>query len=583
MGYIRLEKDSDGIVELIFDQPGKSVNTMGRDYDEAMRAAVTELQAMVEAGGVKGIYVRSGKPGQFFAGGDIKEMLEMDLKPSEAKKTEMYEGVMATKAPLRTLETLGVPVAVGLNGPALGGGFEIALACHHRVAINGVQVGLPEAMIGLMPGAGGVVRMTYLLGMQEAIGLISQGKRLKAAQALEKGLLHELASDEADMHAKAKAWIKANPDAKQVWDQDAYQIPGGGPDEPANQGLTFFGPANVMVQTKNLMPAQNAIFACVVDAARVDFDTAQKVEGRYFLSLLLDQTARNMMTAFFVQMEALNKAASRPPVAERFECKKLGIIGAGQMGAGIATIAAQKGISVVLKDISQENADRGKSYADAFFTKGIAKGKVTENKKAECMALIKASADYADLGDCDFVIEAVFEDRKVKAAVTKDTEAVIESSSVFATNTSALPISELAEASVRPANFIGMHFFSPAEKMPLVEIIRGKLTSDEALAKAFDLAQQLGKTPIVVNDAAGFFTTRVIGTTISQGGIMLEEGVNPVLIESAARDNGSPIGPLGAIDEISQETAYKNGKQAKADSLLTKRKALLKCPQSCRQ
>ena len=565
MGYIRLEKDSDGIVELIFDQPGKSVNTMGRDYDEAMRATVVELQAMVEAGGVKGVYVRSGKPGQFFAGGDIKEMLEMDLKPSEAKKTEMYEGVMATKAPLRTLETLGVPVAVGLNGPALGGGFEIALACHHRVAINGVQVGLPEAMIGLMPGAGGVVRMTYLLGMQEAIGLISQGKRLKAAQALEKGLLHELASDEADMHAKAKAWIKANPDAKQVWDQDVYQIPGGGPDEPANQGLTFFGPANVMVQTKNLMPAQNAIFACVVDAARVDFDTAQKIEGRYFLSLLLDQTARNMMTAFFVQMEALNKGASRPPVAERFTCKKLGIIGAGQMGAGIATIAAQKGISVVLKDISQENADRGKSYADAFFTKGIAKGKVTENKKAECMALIKASADYADLSDCDMVIEAVFEDRKVKAAVTKDTEAVIESSSVFATNTSALPISELAEASVRPANFIGMHFFSPAEKMPLVEIIRGKLTSDEALAKAFDLAQQLGKTPIVVNDAAGFFTTRVIGTTISQGGIMLEEGVNPVLIESAARDNGSPIGPLGAIDEISQETAYKNGKQAKAD------------------
>tara|TARA_R110000772_G_scaffold107988_1_gene210602 strand:- start:469 stop:2631 length:2163 start_codon:yes stop_codon:yes gene_type:complete len=565
MGYIRLEKDSDGIVELIFDQPGKSVNTMGRDYDEAMRATVVELQAMVEAGGVKGVYVRSGKPGQFFAGGDIKEMLEMDLKPSEAKKTEMYEGVMATKAPLRTLETLGVPVAVGLNGPALGGGFEIALACHHRVAINGVQVGLPEAMIGLMPGAGGVVRMTYLLGMQEAIGLISQGKRLKAAQALEKGLLHELASDEADMHAKAKAWIKANPDAKQVWDQDAYQIPGGGPDEPANQGLTFFGPANVMVQTKNLMPAQNAIFACVVDAARVDFDTAQKIEGRYFLSLLLDQTARNMMTAFFVQMEALNKGASRPPVAERFTCKKLGIIGAGQMGAGIATIAAQKGISVVLKDISQENADRGKSYADAFFTKGIAKGKVTESKKAECMALIKASADYADLSDCDMVIEAVFEDRKVKAAVTKDTEAVIESSSVFATNTSALPISELAEASARPANFIGMHFFSPAEKMPLVEIIRGKLTSDEALAKAFDLAQQLGKTPIVVNDAAGFFTTRVIGTTISQGGLMLEEGINPVLIESAARDNGSPIGPLGAIDEISQETAYKNGKQAKAD------------------
>lgn len=567
MAYIRLEKDSDGIVELIFDQPGKTVNTMGREYDEAMRAAVAELVAMVAAGGVSGVYVRSGKPKQFFAGGDINEMLNMDLNPAAEQKAAMYAGVMATKAPLRQLETLGVPVAVGLNGPALGGGFEIALACHYRVAIAGIQVGLPEAMIGLMPGAGGVVRMTYLLGMQEAIGLISQGRRLKADKALEKGVLHELADDEADMHAKAKAWIKANAGALQPWDQDGYIIPGGGPDEVANQGLIFFGPANVMVQTKNLMPAQNAIFACVVDCARVDFDTAQKIEGRYFLSLLLDQTARNMMTTFFVQMEALNKGANRPDVSERFKCKKLGIIGAGQMGAGIATVAAQKGIQVVLKDISQQNADRGRAYAEAFFTKGVAKGKLTEESMHGCMALIHATADYADLADCDMVIEAVFEDRVIKAAVTTECEAVIASDSVFASNTSALPISDLAQASVRVPNFIGMHFFSPAEKMPLVEIVRGKQTSDETLAKAFDLAQQLGKTPIVVNDAPGFFTTRVISKTVTQGTIMLEEGINPVLIESAARDSGSPVGPLAAIDEISQETAYKNGQQSKADTI----------------
>ena len=567
MAYIRLEKDSDGIVELIFDQPGKTVNTMGREYDEAMRAAVAELVAMVADGGVSGVYVRSGKPKQFFAGGDINEMLNMDLNPAAEEKAAMYAGVMATKAPLRQLETLGVPVAVGLNGPALGGGFEIALACHYRVAIAGIQVGLPEAMIGLMPGAGGVVRMTYLLGMQEAIGLISQGRRLKADKALEKGLLHELADDEADMHANAKAWIKANAGAVQPWDQKGYIIPGGGPDEVANQGLIFFGPANVMVQTKNLMPAQNAIFSCVVDCARVDFDTAQKIEGRYFLSLLLDQTARNMMTTFFVQMEALNKGANRPDVSERFKCKKLGIIGAGQMGAGIATVAAQKGIQVVLKDISQQNADRGRAYAEAFFTKGISKGKMTEESMHTCMALIQATADYADLAGCDMVIEAVFEDRGIKAAVTTECEAVMASDSVFASNTSALPISELAQASVRAQNFIGMHFFSPAEKMPLVEIVRGKQTSDETLAKAFDLAQQLGKTPIVVNDAPGFFTTRVISKTVTQGAIMLEEGVNPVLIESAARDNGSPVGPLAAIDEISQETAYKNGQQSKADTI----------------
>jgi 3-hydroxyacyl-CoA dehydrogenase/enoyl-CoA hydratase/3-hydroxybutyryl-CoA epimerase len=563
MGYIRLEKDSDGIVELIFDQPGKTVNTMGQEYDEAMRAAVTELQGMVADGGVTGVYVRSGKPGQFFAGGDIKEMLEMDLNPPEAKKAEMLEGILSTKAPLRVLETLGVPVAVGMNGPALGGGFEIALACHYRVAVGGVQVGLPEAMIGLMPGAGGVVRMTRLLGMQEAITLVSQGRRLKAEQALKKGLLHELATDEDDLAAKAKAWIKANPDAAQPWDQKGYKLPGGEPSDPANQGLMYFGPVNVMVQTKGLMPAQQAIFACISDSARVDFDTAQIIEGRYFLSLLLDQVSRNMMTAFFVQMEALNRGASRPAGIDKFQCKKLGLLGAGQMGAGIATVAAQKGIEVVLKDISQENADRGKDYAAKAFAKNK---RVSDEQAQEYLGRIKATADASDLADCELVIEAVFENREVKAAVTRDIEAVLGENAIFASNTSALPISELAAASVRPANFIGMHFFSPAEKMPLVEIISGKETSDEALAKAFDLSQQLGKTPIVVNDAPGFFTTRVIAKTISQGAEMLEQGINPVLIDSAARDNGSPVGPLSAIDEISQETAYKSGLQAKADA-----------------
>ena len=563
MGYIRLEKDSDGIVDLVFDQPGKAVNTMGSEYDEAMRAAVAELKEMVAAGGVTGIYVCSGKPNQFFAGGDIKQMLEMDLNPDEAERTRMFNEMLATKQPLRELETLGVPVAVGINGPCLGGGFEIALSCHYRVSVKGVQVGLPEAMIGLMPGAGGVVRMTYLLGMQEAIGLISTGKRLKAEKALEKGLLNELVDSEEELAAKAKAWIKANPEAAQPWDQEGFTIPGGDTEDPANQGLVYFGPVNVMAQTKGLMPAQQAIFACVTDVTKVDFDTAQVIEARYFLSLLLSQVSRNMMLAFFVQMEAINKGASRPDGIEQRPCKKLGLLGAGQMGAGIATVAAQKGIEVVLKDISQENADKGLAYAEAAYAKNK---RVNEEQAKEYLGRIKATADYADLADCDLVIEAVFEDRKIKAAVTQETEAVIAESAIFASNTSSLPITELAEASSRKANFIGMHFFSPAEKMPLVEIICGKETSDEALAAAFDLAQQLGKTPIVVNDAPGFFTTRVIGKTVSQGAIMLEEGINPVLIESAARDNGSPVGPLAAIDEISQETAYKNGQQAKADA-----------------
>lgn len=564
MGYIRLEQDSDGIIDFIFDQPGKTVNTMGVDYQQAMTAAVAEVKAKIAAGGVRGVYIKSGKPKQFFAGGDIKDMLQMDLNVDATEKARMYQGLMDTKQPLRDLELLGVPVAVGINGPAMGGGFEIALSCHYRVALNNVVMGLPEAQIGLMPGAGGTVRLTRMLGMQAALPLIAQGKKLSSAKALEKGLINELADNEDDMAAKAKAWIKANPEAMQPWDTEGYQIPGGLPDDAANQGFIFFGPAATMGQTKNLMPAQNAIYSCVVDSARVDFDTAQKIEGRYMLSLLLDQTARNMMTTFFLQMEALNRGASRPEGIERTQFSKIGILGAGQMGAGIATMAAQKGMQVVLKDINQDNANKGKDYA----AKGYAKNKrVDEAQAEEYLSRIHATANYADLADCEIIIEAVFEDRGVKAAVTKDTEAVIAESAIFASNTSALPISELAQASSRSANFIGMHFFSPAEKMPLIEIICGKETSDQALAKAFDLAQQLGKMPIVVNDAPGFFTSRTIGTTVSQGAEMVTEGINPILIESAARDNGSPVGPLAAIDEISQETAYKNGQQAKADTI----------------
>jgi 3-hydroxyacyl-CoA dehydrogenase/enoyl-CoA hydratase/3-hydroxybutyryl-CoA epimerase len=563
MGYITLDKGAQGIVELVFDQPGSSVNTMGLEYDAAMKAAVAELQGMVAAGGVKGVYVRSGKPGQFFAGGDIKEMLEMDLDVPVERKQQMFEGTLATKVPLRTLETLGVPVAVGINGAALGGGLEIALACHHRIALAGVDLGLPEAQIGLMPGAGGVVRMTRLLGMQEAITLISQGTRLKAEKALEKGLLHEIAANEDEMRARAHAWLLANPDAKQPWDTAGYKIPGGGPDHKANQGLMMLGPVNVMNQTRGLMPAQKAIFAAIADCARVDFDTAQKIEARYFLSLLLDQTARNMMTAFFVQMNAIGKGASRPAGIGRRKVTTLGILGAGQMGAGLAFAAARKGIAVFLKDMDLAAAERGKDYA----RQACAKNKrMTDAEREALLALIRPSADYADLATCDAVIEAVFERRDVKAAVVRELEAVLGHHALIASNTSALPITELAEASVRPANFIGMHFFSPADKMPLVEIICGEQTGDEALAAAFDLAQQLGKTPIVVNDGPGFFTTRVIGKTVSQGAQMVMEGIDPVLIEAAARANGSPVGPLAAIDEISQETAYRNGLQMKLDA-----------------
>jgi len=563
MSYIRLEKDADGIVELIFDQPGKSVNVMGEEYSEAMPRALAELEAQKDS--ITGVYIRSGKPGQFFAGGDITQMLEMDLDPDEAERERMLQGILAAKAPLAQLEKLGVPVAVGINGAALGGGYEIALSGHYRVALadRSVQIGLPEAMLGLMPGAGGVVRMVRMLGMQEALTLISQGKRLTADKALEKGLVDALADDEEGMAAMAKAWIKANPDACQPWEKPGYTIPGGDPDDPATQGLTYFGPVNVMVQTKGNMPAQQVIMAAVIDSARVDYDTAHVIEARYFQRLLLDQVARNMMTTFFVQMNALDAGASRPQDIEKTEVTRLGILGAGVMGAGIAFNAAKVGIEVVLKDLNQENADKGKQYAAQACQRSR---RIDDAQAQQILSRIHPTAKDEDLADCQLVIEAVFEDRVVKAKVTAQAEAVLQPTAVFATNTSALPITELATASSRPENFIGMHFFSPAERMPLVEIITGDKTSDVALAWAFDLAQKLGKKPIVVKDSPGFFTTRVIGQTIAQGQIMLAEGVNPALIENAAAFNGSPMGPLETLDNISIETAYHAMKQAQADA-----------------
>ena len=562
MSYIRLEKAADGIVDLIFDQQGKSVNVMGDEYAEAMPKALDELEAMDD---LKGVYVRSGKPGQFFAGGDISMMMEMDLNPSDDERQAMFEGILQAKAPLARLEKLGVPVAVGINGAALGGGYEIALACHYRLALSdkSVKIGLPEAMLGLMPGAGGVVRMVRMLGMQEALTLIAQGKQANAEKALEKGLVHELVSSEEQMAEKARAWIKANPEAKQPWEQDGYAIPGGGPQDPATQGLTYFGPVNVMVQTKGNMPAQQVIIAAVIDSARVDYATAHIIEARYFQRLLLDQVSRNMMTTFFVQMNQLDAGASRPDSVEKTDVKKLGILGAGVMGAGIAFAASKVGIEVVLKDLSQENADKGKAYAAAACDKNW---RIDEAQATEILSRIHATAEVNDLAGCDLVIEAVFENRDVKATVTQETEAVLGESAIFASNTSALPITELAQASGRPQNFIGMHFFSPAEKMPLVEIITGSETSDEALAWAFDLSQKLGKKPIVVKDAPGFFTTRVIGQTITQGQSMLAEGVNPALIENGAAFNGSPMGPLETLDSISLETAYHGVQQRKADA-----------------
>ena len=568
MGYIRLEKDDAGILELIMDQPGEKVNTMGDEFIAAITVAVDEIEAQKDD--IKGVYIRSGK-NTFFGGGDLRKLLEMPVDMDQAEATRVFEGIMSAKAPMRKLETLGIPVAVGINGACLGGGYEISLACHYRVALDDAPMGLPEAQLGLMPGADGVVRMVRKHGLTEAVTLVSQGKQFKGQRALDKNYCDELASDVEDMHKKAKAWILANPESVQPWDKPDFKIPGGSPaDKDVDeglQGLLYFGPVNVMANTWGNFPHAQAIFSCISDVARVDFATAQKIEARYFLSLMKSQIAKNMINTFFFQLNDLDNGASRPSFDDipKTDCKTLGILGAGQMGAGIAFAAAKVGINVVLKDISQENADKGLAYCQGVCDKLVGRKRMTEEKAATLVGLIKPTADAADLSGCDIVVEAVFEDRKIKAIVCKETEAVTASDSVFATNTSSLPITGLADASSRVGNFIGMHFFSPAEKMPLIEIIKGDKTSDEALAKAFDLAIKLGKNPIVVNDGDGFFTTRVIGKTITEGAAMVLEGISPVIIENAAKQNGSPVGPLAAIDEISQATAYKNGAQMKAD------------------
>ncbi len=560
--YIKLTIDNDGILEFIFDQPGKKVNTMGDDYFAAMTEAIAVSEQLAKSAEITGVYVGSGKPRQFFAGGDIKEMLETPLPASIEQKKKTFDGTLEVKRDLRKLETLGVPVAVGINGACLGGGYEIALACHYRIALPNIKIGLPESGIGLLPGAGGIVRTTYLLGMQKAIDIIATGRQFKAAKALDLGMVDALVDEESQLMPAAKAWLLAHPDACQPWDKKGFTLPGGDHDDPNNMNFLYFGPTNVLAKTKGLMPAQEAIFACISDVAKVDIDTAMKIEARYFVSLLYSQTARNMMLAFFIQMGQVNSGAARPKDIDKRRIACLGILGAGQMGAGIAATAVTMGISVVLKDVGLEAAQRGLAYVE----QSLAKNKrLSDEQRQAALKLLKVTDAYSDLSSCELVIEAVFEDRAIKAQVTQATEAELSTKAVFASNTSALPITELALASSAPERFIGMHFFSPVEKMPLVEIICGAKTAQQTLALAFDVAQQLGKIPIVVNDGPGFFTSRIISQTITQGSDMLEEGVNPVLIEAAARDNGSPIGPLAAIDEISQETAYRNGLQHKAD------------------
>ena len=560
---IRWEQDADNIVTLILDDPNQSANTMNELYGKSMAATVERLEK--EKDNIAGVIITSAKK-TFFAGGDLRDLLKAKKEDGQV----FLDNVTEIKRQLRVLETLGKPVVAALNGTALGGGLEIALACHHRVAINdkSAQFGLPEVTLGLLPGGGGVTRVIRMLGIQDGLmKVLMQGQRMKADKAQKVGLIDELAADRDEMLAKAREWIKANPKAQQPWDQKGYKIPGGDPKNPKfAMNLPAF-PANLKKQIKGAnYPAPLAIMSAAVEGAQVDFDNASTIEGRYFVSLVTSQVAKNMITAFFFNLQAINAGASRPKDVPKFRAEKVGILGAGMMGAGIAYVTARSGAQVVLKDISQENADKGKDYSRKLLDKDISRGKMTEEKKEQILSLIHATADAKDLDGVDFVIEAVFESTELKHKVFQEIEDVVKPDAVLGSNTSSLPITGLAKGVKKQDNFIGIHFFSPVDKMPLVEIISGKDTSPEALAKTYDYCQQIKKTPTVVNDARGFFTTRVIGTFANEGIAMLGEGINAQSIEQAAMQAGYPVGTLNLIDEINMETALKIGKAARDDA-----------------
>ena len=560
---IRWEQDADNIVTLILDDPNQSANTMNELYGKSMAATVERLEK--EKDNIAGVIITSAKK-TFFAGGDLRDLLKAKKEDGQV----FLDNVTEIKRQLRVLETLGKPVVAALNGTALGGGLEIALACHHRVAINdkSAQFGLPEVTLGLLPGGGGVTRVIRMLGIQDGLmKVLMQGQRMKADKAQKVGLIDELAVDRDEMLAKAREWVKANPKAQQPWDQKGYKIPGGDPKNPKfAMNLPAF-PANLKKQIKGAnYPAPLAIMSAAVEGAQVDFDNASTIEGRYFVSLVTSQVAKNMITAFFFNLQAINAGASRPKDVPKFRAEKVGILGAGMMGAGIAYVTARSGAKVVLKDISQENADKGKDYSRKLLDKDISRGKMTEEKKEQILSLIHATADAKDLDGVDFVIEAVFESTELKHKVFQEIEDVVKPDAVLGSNTSSLPITGLAKGVKKQDNFIGIHFFSPVDKMPLVEIICGKETSPEALAKTYDYCQQIKKTPIVVNDARGFFTTRVIGTFANEGIAMLGEGINAQSIEQAAMQAGYPVGTLNLIDEINMETALKIGKAARDDA-----------------
>ncbi len=544
---IRWEQDDTGVVTLVLDDPEQSANTMNQAFKDSIAAVADRAEAEKDA--IRGIIYTSAKK-TFFAGGDLKDMIKVG--PENARQA--FDTGNAIKRSLRRIETLGKPVVAAINGAALGGGYEIALAAHHRVALDapGSRIGLPEVTLGLLPAGGGVTRTVRLMGITDALlKVLLQGTQYNPRRALENGLVHEVAATPEEMMAKARAFIDANPESQQPWDRPGYRIPGGTPAHPKFAANLPAFPANLKKQTAGApYPAPRNILAAAVEGSQVDFETALTIEARYFTELVTGQIAKNMIQAFFFDLQAVNSGANRPQGVEPRTVRKAAVLGAGMMGAGIAYSCARAGIEVVLKDVSAEAAQRGKAYSEKLCAKAVERGRTTQEKADALLARITPTADPGALAGCDAVIEAVFEDTSLKHKVFQEIQDIVEPDALLCSNTSTLPITTLAKGVTRPADFIGLHFFSPVDKMPLVEIIKGERTGDEALARAFDLVRQINKTPIVVNDSRGFFTSRVIGHFITEGVAMVAEGIEPASVEQAAAQAGYPAKVLSLMDEL---------------------------------
>ena len=550
----------DGIATLLFDEPNSAVNTMCQQWKDDLTAVVQ--QVLADRPQLKGIVLASAKS-TFFAGADLKGT--MRLQASDAP--QVFKDIEQVKKNFRTLETLGIPVVTCLNGTALGGGWELALVGHHRIAVDSpkIQLGLPEITLGLIPGASGITKMTRLLGLMGAQPYVLESKLFTPSEGHALGLVHELVADASALRERALAFIAAHPTSMQPWDDKAYKIPGGTPSNPKILAGLAVAPAMMKKKTRGLYPAPEYALNAMVEGAQVDFDTALRIESRYLAKLIVSPVAKNMINTFFFNMGAIRSGASRPKDVPRYKPAKVGILGAGMMGAGIAYAQASRGIATVLKDVSLEKAELGKAYSARLTQPKVEKGRMLPMAQEALLGRIQPTDQASALQGCDLIIEAVFENRALKAQVTQEAEPQLAAGGFFASNTSTLPISGLAQASAKPSKFVGIHFFSPVDKMKLVEIIRGRDTDDETVARAFDYVQSLGKIPIVVNDARGFYTSRTFGTFVMEGAAMLGEGIPAPVIENASMQAGMPVGPLAVLDETALSLSVHVLDQTRAD------------------